>query len=60
MGVGLLVYVAHFIAFLLGLPFRWGLVIACGLLVAGCAAVGLIHDARLQVSPPQAPFREHE
>ena len=58
-GVGLLVYVGHGFAFLFGIPFRWGLVLACVLLVAICGAAGLVHDLRLEVSPPQAPPREH-
>jgi len=59
-GVGLLVYAGQFFAFLFGFPFRWGLVMACALLVVGCAAAGLVHDVRLQVSPPQPPPKEHE
>jgi hypothetical protein len=52
--------VGHGFSFLFGMPFRWGLVIACGLLVAICGASGLIHDLRLEVSPPHAPPREHD
>ena len=52
--------VAESIAYLFGISLRWGLVIACALLVVMSAAGGLVHDIRLEPVPPQAPPKEHE
>jgi hypothetical protein len=52
--------VAQSFAYLFGISLRWGLVIACALLVVIAAAGGLIHDIRLEVMPPETPPKEHE
>jgi hypothetical protein len=52
--------VGELFAYLFAISRRWGLVIACGLLVITSGAGGLIHDIRLEVMPPQAPPKEHE
>jgi hypothetical protein len=59
LAAGALVYVGHGFAFLLGIQFRWGLVLSCALLVLGCGVAAIVHDLRLEVTPPQAPPREH-
>jgi hypothetical protein len=52
--------VGDLLAYLFAISLRWGVVIACGLLVLLATAGGLIHDVRLEVTPPQAPPKEHE
>jgi hypothetical protein len=52
--------VGELLGYLFAISLRWGVAIACGLLVVLAAAGGLIHDLRLEVAAPHAPPKEHE
>jgi len=49
---------ADLFMYVFGVSFRWGLVTACGLLFVVCAVGGLIHDFRLEVTPPEPAERQ--
>lgn len=49
---------ADLFVYLFGFSFRWGLVTACGLLFVVSGVGGLIHDLRLEVTPPQPAERQ--